>query len=204
MDRAQDIIETYDKGYLILGSYPTFSWLIKTDINGQILWEIIIDNYPSEFPTAQSIEATSDGGVLVCGNAFSGTSNKRSPFVMKLDACGEKEWCKLFDGSPHAFPTWAQDIKETDDLAKAAVQRSNLTVIGPNGGVISGVWGFWQLTQPVDNKTCSFMDTGFDSNALPEDEGSPAALSGDLRGRMRLGDFNWFCCFLSAMGVWGK
>ncbi len=114
MDRAQDIIETYDKGYLILGRYPAFSWLIKTDVNGHILWEKIIDNYPSEFPTAQSIEATSDGGVLVCGIALSGSSNKRSPFVMKLDACGEKEWCKLFDGSPHTFPTWAQDIKETD------------------------------------------------------------------------------------------
>ena len=71
---------------------------------------------------------------------------------------------------------------------------------GPNGGVISGTWGLWRLTQPVDNKTHLFMDSGFDSNALPEDEGSPAASSGDLKGRMRLGDFNWFCRFLKEMG----
>ncbi len=94
-----------------------------------------------------------------------------------------------------------ENLEETNELAKAAVQRSNLTIIGPNGGVISGVWGPWQLTQPVDNKSCSFMDAGFDSNALPEDEGSPAVASADLRGRMRVGDFNWFCRFLSAMGV---
>ena len=93
-----------------------------------------------------------------------------------------------------------QNLNEKDDLVDAAVRRSNLSVIGPNGGVISGMWGLWQLTQPVDNKTCSFMDTGFDSNALPEDKGSPAAASADLRGRMRLGDFNWFCRFLHAMG----
>lgn len=93
-----------------------------------------------------------------------------------------------------------QDLQENDKLIDAAVQRSNLTVIGPNGGVIAGIWGLWQLTQPVDNKTWSFMDSGFDSNAQPEDEGSPAAASADLKGRMRLGDFNWFCRFLNAMG----
>ena len=93
-----------------------------------------------------------------------------------------------------------QDLEENDLLVDAAVRRSNLTVIGPNAGVISGTWGSWQLTQPVDNRTCAFMDIGFDSNALPEDEGSPAAASADLEGRMRLGDFNWFCRFLNAMG----
>lgn len=91
-------------------------------------------------------------------------------------------------------------MKETDDLVKAAMHRPNLTVIGPNGAVISGIWGTWQLTEPVDAKTSSFMDAAFDSNALPEDEGSPATASADLKGTMRLGDFNWLCQFLKAMG----
>lgn len=94
-----------------------------------------------------------------------------------------------------------QDLKENDALVKAAIKRSNLTVVGPNGGVISGIWGHWQLTQPVDKKTCSFMDSAFDSNASLEDEGSPAAESSDLKGKMRLGDFNWFCRFLNEMGL---
>ncbi len=112
-ERAKDIIEAYDKGYLILGSYPQFSWLIKTDINGNVLWEKIIDNYPREAATAQAIEVTADGGILLCGMALSGFSNKNCPFVMKLNACGEKEWCKIFEGSPNAFPV-ANDIKETE------------------------------------------------------------------------------------------
>ena len=45
------------------------------------------------------------------------------------------------------------------------------------------------------------MDLAFDSNALPEEEGSPAAVAADLTGKMRLGDFNWFCRFLDAMGA---
>ncbi|MCP4603484.1 MAG: SIR2 family protein [Proteobacteria bacterium] len=93
------------------------------------------------------------------------------------------------------------ELGENDDLVKEAVRRSNLTVIAPNGGVISGLWGLWQLSQPVDRKTHSFMDTAFDSNGLPEDKGSPAAVSADLMGKMRLGDFNWFCRFLNSMGV---
>lgn len=92
-----------------------------------------------------------------------------------------------------------QALKETDELVKTAIRQSNLTVIGPNGAVISGVWGTWQLAEPIDMKTSSFMDAAFDSNALPEDEGSPAATSDDLKGMMRLGDFNWFCQFLTAM-----
>jgi hypothetical protein len=91
-------------------------------------------------------------------------------------------------------------VSETDGLCVAAARRSNLTVLGPNGGVVSGKWGSWQLSQPVDNKTSSFMDSAFDSNALPEDKGSPAAKAADLEGRMRLGDFNWFCRFLREMG----
>ncbi len=92
------------------------------------------------------------------------------------------------------------DLKESDDVVGVAVRRSNLTVVGPNGGVISGLWGTWQLTQPVDSRTSTFMDIGFDSNALPEEAGSAAAAAGDLRGRMRLGDFRYLCGFLNAMG----
>lgn len=113
IDRPWDIIETYDKGYLILGNYPEFSWLIKTDINGNILWEKIIDNEPNPLGTAVSIEPANDGGVLVGGIALSGYSDKYGPFVMKLNACGEKEWCKIFEGSPNAS-SWVVDVKEID------------------------------------------------------------------------------------------
>lgn len=93
-----------------------------------------------------------------------------------------------------------QDLSMNDKLVEAALRRSNLTVIAPDGGVISGKQGVWQLSQPVDKRTHSFMDSGFDSNALPEDKGSSATASEDLRGRMRLGNFNWFCRFLKEMG----
>ena len=114
---AVDIIETYDNGYLICGYYSStdftqrWGWLIKTNINGDILWEKIIENEGSRFKP-YAIEEAQDGGVLICGMSYH--NNKNYPIVLKLNACGEKEWCKIFEGSPNAFPV-AKDIKETDN-----------------------------------------------------------------------------------------
>lgn len=91
------------------------------------------------------------------------------------------------------------DLSSADGVVTAALRRPNLTVVGRNGGVISGVWGDWRLSQPVDNKTASFMDIAFDSNALPETSGSAAATTEHQLGQMRLGDFNWFCRFLQTL-----
>ena len=91
------------------------------------------------------------------------------------------------------------DLSVADSVVTAALRRPNLTVVGRNGGVISGVWGEWRLSQPVDNKTASFMDVAFDSNALPDASGSAAATTEHQLGQMRLGDFNWFCRFLQTL-----
>lgn len=93
-----------------------------------------------------------------------------------------------------------ETLDKTGDLAKKAISHPNLTLIAPNGGVIAGAWGDWRLIQPVDEKTFTFMDSAFDSNAQPE-ESSAASNQENLSGEMRLGDFNWFCRFLNAMGL---
>lgn len=93
------------------------------------------------------------------------------------------------------------ELSDDDALVQDAIKKRNLTVIAPNGGVMSGMWGSWQLTQPVDNKTYSFMDIAFDSNAAPEEDNIPIGGSSELTGKMRLGNFNWFCRFLTIMGV---
>lgn len=91
------------------------------------------------------------------------------------------------------------DLRDDSPLVKWSKEKKNLMVIGANGGVIGGRWGTWRLLNPVDDKTHSFMDTAFDSDA-GEPESTSAALEEDRAGRMRLGDFNWFCKFLNTMG----
>ena len=48
------------------------------------------------------------------------------------------------------------------------------------------------------------MDIAFDSNAQPESQGASGAPAESLEGKMRLGDFNWFCPFLNAMDTAGR
>jgi SIR2-like domain len=202
------------------GLLPGSKWVRLWKIHGSICWVLekgaggrrIIRSHPSEtgemiFPSDRKYDESRKQPYVAYMDRLSRILNSEHALLI---SCGysfsDEHINALLYGAldnrdtANIIALQFQDLKSDDRLVDAAVRRSNLTVIGPNGGVISGNWGLWHLAKPVDNKTHSFMDSGFDSNALPEDEGSPAASSGDLKGRMRLGDFNWFCRFLKEMG----
>jgi len=96
---GEEIIECYDNGYLICGSimkdasHFKYGWLIKTDINGNVLWdkkfgEASYENYFLDF------DKTSDHGLIISG-ATAQQDIERDPLFVKLDHCGEIEWCKI-------------------------------------------------------------------------------------------------------------
>jgi hypothetical protein len=94
----KDVLESYDKGYLLSGkfgpNYSKYNWLIKTDINGEVLWNKTIGN------GVQSI-ALLDMDHDNIGNIYLGGSTKAydplgDPLIIKLNSCGEKEWCTIF------------------------------------------------------------------------------------------------------------
>ena len=99
-----EITENYDKGYLICAStlkdasHFQFGWIIKTDMNGNILWDEkfgnpLVENFFLDF------DKTTDNGLVISG----GTAQEdieRDPLFIKLDPCGNIEWCKIFL-SPH-------------------------------------------------------------------------------------------------------
>ncbi|MCX6233143.1 MAG: hypothetical protein NT175_00245 [Bacteroidetes bacterium] len=101
---AYSVIETYDKGYLYGGqindnsqTLPKFGWIFKTDINGEILWDKKIGEI-GDVTGIHDLEQTNDKGIILIG------STKKydpwyDPFIIKLDACGEKEWCKIFNST---------------------------------------------------------------------------------------------------------
>jgi len=112
-----DMNASYDEGYFVLGAYnyypDTRGWVIKTDINGNLLYELTLgsgsgqsqSNYPSY------IEPTADGGFIVCGSQERLSPNDIG--VSKHNACGELEWCRIFrtDGRPD----WGVEIKQLPD-----------------------------------------------------------------------------------------
>ncbi|MCX6234552.1 MAG: T9SS type A sorting domain-containing protein [Bacteroidetes bacterium] len=98
---GSSVIETYDKGYVI-GGYimpdhhtPLYGWIIKTDINGGLLWDKKIHN-DSFWAPINDIQQTNDGGYIISGSTRE-YDPAYDPFILKLNACGEMEWCKIYN-----------------------------------------------------------------------------------------------------------
>jgi len=95
-DGVYDLLEDYDKGYYSVG-YDVIDntngegWNLKTDINGELLWDRKL-NHP---PVSEGFAICQDsfGNKYITGIDFSEVS---WPFLLKLNSCGEKEWCTLY------------------------------------------------------------------------------------------------------------
>lgn len=113
-DFSDDFIISYDSGYILCGNFynasssTQSSWIIKTDVNGIVLWDKIIQG-GDELMRTHAIDMTEDGNIVICGSIWT-DSGGLDPFAMKLNSCGEKEWCTIFASSPNTNP-WAEDIK---------------------------------------------------------------------------------------------
>ncbi|MDX9906590.1 MAG: T9SS type A sorting domain-containing protein [Bacteroidales bacterium] len=97
---GQDLVDYYDKGHLICGSimrdasHFKYGWLIKTDINGNLLWDKKFGNasYENLF---LDFEKVSDQGLVISG-ATAKYDVDIDPLFVKINACGEIEWCRIF------------------------------------------------------------------------------------------------------------
>lgn len=116
---SRDIIETYDKGYVIIAQVDPiepvprmYAWLIKTDINGNRLWDKKI--FSSSYHNAcNGIEHTTDGGIILTGVTTKLDTSNWDVMYIKLNACGEKEWCNIL--STPGNPDYGLKIKQVPD-----------------------------------------------------------------------------------------
>jgi hypothetical protein len=120
---GEDVVISYDNGYLLNGkhghNYVHFLWLIKTDINGQIIWQ-------KTFGESNSLLGfyfldINDLGEIYLSGATSYYDPYRDPIIMKLNACGEKEWCRVFNIPDHY--DYAHSIVATDDGGCAVILK---------------------------------------------------------------------------------
>ena len=100
---ANSIIESYDHGFVIGGytkpptgqsGFVKDGILIKTDINGNELWRKTIGEPDDNGTGGIIVRQTNDGGYILFGCTYKFGNN--NVFLMKLNACGEKEWNKIF------------------------------------------------------------------------------------------------------------
>lgn len=95
----ENIAEDNDNGYLLCGNHLLnagmhhFGLIIKTDINGNKLWEKRYGNV-MESTYFTHMEKTSDGGAIFSGATTENDVNY-NPLFLKVNACFEIEWCKI-------------------------------------------------------------------------------------------------------------
>lgn len=109
------VYEGYDHGYILGGDFrqnsiPMHGLVIKTDLNGDMLWHKVISSN-SDNTSIRDINETTDGGCVFTGFT-AGITGYWNPFTMKLNSCGELEWCNIYN-TPSHDPEWGQSIFQT-------------------------------------------------------------------------------------------
>jgi len=143
------MIETYDHGYMLdMVVRPDlisekWTWLVKTDINGNVLWEKNIGN-GIDIAGFHDVHQTPDGGYVLSGATNMLDEIHGDTFFMKLNACGEKEWCRIFHlAGQYTAYDFGVNIYPLDDGSGyiALVMQWGDEFI-PGTGVSKGIWLF--------------------------------------------------------------
>jgi hypothetical protein len=95
-----ELHQSYDKGFVLgagiaIGTLVSIGWIIKMDVNGTVLWDKKIGNGSNLFGV-HGFDKTPDGGLILAGTTDTLNVDNWDPFVVKLNSCGEVEWCRIF------------------------------------------------------------------------------------------------------------
>ena len=101
-DIGRSIIQSADGGFAIVGSTKSYGagdndvWLVKTDNNGNKLWDKTFGG--TGYDNGYSIIQTADGGFVLLGTTAPSGTNNAAVWLIKTDINGNKLWDKTFGG----------------------------------------------------------------------------------------------------------
>jgi hypothetical protein len=131
IDFGTEVIQTSDGGYLILGpinylDYYHSTWMIKTDPEGNELWNTSIGGPEAEF--IQSFQQTSDGGYILVGYTTSYGKGEADVWLVKTDSNGTEQWNRTFGTG---LTEGGTAVKQTSDGGYILVGSKIYTPPGP-------------------------------------------------------------------------
>jgi uncharacterized repeat protein (TIGR01451 family) len=104
-DQANTVIQTIDQGYLMVGfsqSFPDGSdndidiYVVKTDIDGTLVWEKTYDPGTKEFGSA-AVQTEDLGFVIASRVSLDLLSTTFQPHLLKITDEGKEEWSYIYD-----------------------------------------------------------------------------------------------------------
>ncbi len=142
-ERAKSIIASSDGGYVLACETRSFGgggadfWLIKTDSDGVMEWNMTYGGEENEF--ASSVVETLDGGYAVTGSTIPIGEGKADFWLIKTDSIGKLQWNQTYGG--------------------VGTEYSNSMIVNEDGGYSltgsttsfgSGDWDVWLVKTDSD------------------------------------------------------
>jgi hypothetical protein len=93
-----DAIESVPGGYIVAGNTLSFgannskAWVLKVDLNGNLIWDKMIGGSDYDMPT--SIIVSAYGGYVIGGWTTSYGAGERDFWIFKLDSNGNLQWSR--------------------------------------------------------------------------------------------------------------
>jgi hypothetical protein len=141
-DKAFSVAQTANGGYAVAGETDSLGagnldvWLIKTDSNGNMMWDRTYGG--ANIDTARSIQETIDSGYVIAGWTNSFGAGGTDFWLLKADSLGYLQWNKTYGG---AYDEEANEVRQTSD--GGFVIAGSTTTYGLGG------WDFWQVKTGV-------------------------------------------------------
>ena len=234
LDYGTSVVATSDGGFVIAGtsasgisvdktqaSRGTYDyWIVKVNSTGQKVWDKTLGGSLEE--RCESIVTTSDGGFVVAGYSYSGTSVDKTEaskgnsdyWIVKLNSLGQKVWDKTIGGSDADD---AQTIAATNDGGFVICGTSISDISGDKTEARRGFADYWvvklnSLGQKVWDKTIGSSDDDSANSITASSDGSftivgstQAGISGDKTEASR-GSYDYWIVNLNSLGqkVWDK
>ena len=102
---ANDLIEVSDGGYALVGftdptatTYGGVMWLVRTDADGNQLWNRTIGNLTEDVCRGDSLIECSDGGFAIAGDFLYEVPQHAEMWLVRTDANGDCIWNRTYNG----------------------------------------------------------------------------------------------------------
>ena len=115
-EQSYSVKQTSDGGYIIAGETASFGtgnydiYLIKTDIDGELLWSKTFGGYNRD--CAYSVQQTIAGGYIIAGETDSFGSGNYDVYLIKTDAKGNEIWSSIYGSK---YKDYGRSVVQTID-----------------------------------------------------------------------------------------